>query len=366
MASITKRVTGGSVSWRIQIRRQGEEPIHRTASTKGEAQEIARAIERELDLGKRVVARSMTVGALIARYIDDLGGENALTRSKTTSLKHIRKYLGPIQIRDLDNRKIVEFAQTRRQLDLGKGGSPLSAATIAMDIGYLTTLLNYGTRNFNTPNRIEALVLARADLRERKLVAKSRVVSRLPSDADFDTLMKAASALRRQQLPLATILRIARSTGMRESELCRIRWRDLDPAARVLTVPLRKHPKGPRDKEMPLLPNHGIDPLEEILSLRAHRRPGQDTEDDRIIAYEPGTIGAAFRRLLKRCGLRRFRLHDLRHDAATQLARRKDLHFQGAMLVLGHDDVKSLNRYTHLTAAEIAREHGFPASPAQE
>jgi hypothetical protein len=75
MASITKRVTRDGVSWRIQMRRQGEELIHRTAATKGEAQEIARALERELDLGKRIVARLMTVAALIARYIDDLGGE---------------------------------------------------------------------------------------------------------------------------------------------------------------------------------------------------------------------------------------------------------------------------------------------------
>jgi hypothetical protein len=44
----------------------------------------------------------MTIAALIERYIDDLGGEDRLTRSKATSLKHIRKYLGATQIRDLD------------------------------------------------------------------------------------------------------------------------------------------------------------------------------------------------------------------------------------------------------------------------
>lgn len=149
---------------------------------------------------------------------------------------------------------------------------------------------------------------------------------------------------------------------MREGELCRIRWRDLDVEARVLNVPMRKHPKGPYDKEMPLIPNHGIDPLAEIPALKDHRREGQDPDDDRIIAYKPGTIGAAFQRLLAREGLRRIRLHDLRHDAATALARRPDLHFKGAMLVLGHDDVKSLSRYTHITAAEIAQAHGFRVS----
>jgi integrase len=371
MASITKRVTTAGTSWRIQIRRQGEAPIFRTARTKGEAQEIARKLERDLDEGKKIIARTMTVARLIDRYLEDLGTtfetmkqHPTMTPSKTTSLAHIRRLLGPVEIRDLDNRKIVQFAQDRRDFDPGRNGAPLSAATIAMDIGYLGALLGYGARNFNTPNRIEALGLARQDLRERRLVAKSRTVARLPSDADFAKMLAAAAGLNRQQLPLDTILKIARATGMRESELCRVRWRDLDADARVLNVPLRKHPRGPYDKEMPLIPNHGIDPLEEILALKGLRRPGQDPDDDRIIPYEPGTIGAAFRKLLKRAGLRRIRLHDLRHDAATALARRKDLHFQGAMLVLGHDDVKSLNRYTHLTAAEIARSHGFPASSA--
>lgn len=127
MASIIKRVTATGVSWRIQIRRWGEEPIFRAARTKGEAQEIARKLERELKEGKKVVARTMTVARLIDRYLEDMGttfatmkDDTIVTPSKKTSLTHIRRLLGPVQIRDLDNRKIVEFAKalraTRRQL----------------------------------------------------------------------------------------------------------------------------------------------------------------------------------------------------------------------------------------------------------
>lgn len=152
MASITKRVTKAGVRWRIQIRRQGE------------AQEIARRIETDLDPGKKVSARTMTMAALIDRYLEDMGTtfgamseEGVLTPSKRTSLRRIRRLPGPVHIRDPDNRKIVQFAKDRRNTNPGRGGLPLSAATIAMDIGYLGALLSYGARNFNTPNRVEAL-----------------------------------------------------------------------------------------------------------------------------------------------------------------------------------------------------------------
>ena len=376
MASISKRHTQNGVKWRVQIRRPGLKPIHRTAATKGEAQALARAIERELDLGKSVAARDMTINQLVSRYIDDAGGEEALTKSKATSFRHIRRLLGEMRIKDLGNREILEFARKRRRLDPGKPLSvngtkqplPLSPATIAMDIGYLSDLLDYGTRNYNTPVRIAEVKLARIDMRKEKLVAKSREVNRLPTDDEFDQMIAAATADQALRMPLSTILRIARSTGMRESELCKIRWSDLNAGSRVLNVPLRKHPRGPRDKEMPLIPNHGIDPLMEILSLRNdplclrhkeyRRNKGETVDlDDLILPFGPGSIGAAFRRLRQRLGLRPIRLHDLRHDAATALAKREGLHFREAMVVLGHDDVKSIARYTHFTAAEIAQRH---------
>lgn len=76
MASITKRVTTAGVSWRIQIRRQGEKPIHCSAGTKGEAKEIARKLEVDLDVGIRVVTRTMTVAHLIDRYLADMGSHS--------------------------------------------------------------------------------------------------------------------------------------------------------------------------------------------------------------------------------------------------------------------------------------------------
>jgi integrase len=199
---------------------------------------------------------------------------------------------------------------------------------------------------------------ARKELQKLRWVGKSREVSRLPTEKEFQNLLEyAIRTAKRRRLRLDTILSIARPTGLREAEMCRIVWPDLDRARRVIMVRERKNPKEKKDKLMPLIPNHGIDPFEELLSLQAHRPASMRASDQRIIPYRPGSIGMPFRRARKILGIIGLRLHDLRHDAATGLARRREVHVKEVMLVLGHNDIKSMARYTHFSAEEAAARH---------
>ncbi len=353
MASITPRrnAAGRITSWRVQVRHPNRPPRHASAPTRKEALAIARRLEYEVELSGPAATREMTIAELVDRQIASADGPAGLPGSKRTSLGHIRYHLGHRPVGELTVKDITSFARTRHR---NGGDSHLSPATIAMDIGYLRDLLDYGANEEGTAHRLTELVLARRALRKAGLIAKARTVSRLPSDDEFLAILGSA-AENRTEIPLRHVLRFLRATGLREGEALRILWKDLDEQRRVLLIPRRKHPKAPRDKELPLLPNHGIDPLEELRLIRGlgPLRREAERNDGRVLPFAKGSIGAAMRRACRRAGIQDIRLHDLRHDAITAHVRKKKLSLPYIMLISGHDDVHSLIRYTHLTADDV-------------
>ena len=71
---------------------------------------------------------------------------------------------------------------------------------------------------------------------------------------------------------------------------------------------------------------------------------------------DPGTRDALFRRAKQAAGIADLHWHDLRHEAATRLARKLDVLDLARMT--GHRDSKSLLTYYNPTAAEIAKRLG--------
>ena len=71
---------------------------------------------------------------------------------------------------------------------------------------------------------------------------------------------------------------------------------------------------------------------------------------------DPGTRDALFRRAKQAAGIADLHWHDLRHEAATRLARKLDVLDLARMT--GHRDPKSLLTYYNPTAAEIAKRLG--------
>lgn len=378
MATISRK----GKKWQVQIRRAGHKAICRTFKLKSEAKTFATDIEAKLDQGEVVTYDDMTIAGLVKAIRDETDNGRLLTAAYRTSLNHIDRLLGLKWVSKLSAKDITDFARSRRDGSPELGNYPevkeidgatadqekvilAAPATLSLDIMYIKNLLESGRTLFNLPPKLQMLKDARKELQKRRWVGKSREVSRLPTEEEFQNLLEyAVRTGGRRRLPLDTILRIARSAGLREGEMCRIVWPDLDRGRRTLMVRERKNPKEKKDKLMPLIPNHGIDPLAEILSLQAYRPKSTRAADQRIIPYQPGSIGAAFRRACNVVGIVGLRLHDLRHDAATGLARRPEVHVKEAMLVLGHDDIKSMARYTHFSAEEAAARHA-PREPAQ-
>ena len=145
---------------------------------------------------------------------------------------------------------------------------------------------------------------------------------------------------------------------MRQEEICKIDWSDVDLSKRVVTIRDRKDPrkKEGNHQKVPLLNLTGIDAwqllLEQKLLTGGHGR---------CFPYHPKSVGTAFRRARNHLGIEDLKFHDLRHEATSRLFE-AGLTIERVALVTGHKDWKMLRRYTHLKPEDLHKVQTAPQS----
>ena len=146
------------------------------------------------------------------------------------------------------------------------------------------------------------------------------------------------------------MLELFYSSGLRLSELCALRWRDLDLADGLVTV----LGKGGKQRSVPV-GSHARKALEEW------RRESQGQTDAAVFPGRGGApIGARavqirLRQLAQRQGLfKRVHPHLLRHSFASHVLESSgDL--RGVQELLGHADIATTQIYTHLDYQHLAK-----------
>ena len=178
---------------------------------------------------------------------------------------------------------------------------------------------------------------------------------------------------------LEAIWRLAAMTGMRRGEVLGLRWADIDLDAARLSI--RQALVAVGDEVIESTPkSHSARVVdldaETVGLLRSHRAKqdeeraewGTDYEDaDLVVAKEngepihPHTFSQSFERIIANAGLRRIRLHDLRHTHAS-LALKAGVPVKVVSERLGHESPAfTLKQYAHVlpgmqaeAAAQIA------------
>lgn len=136
--------------------------------------------------------------------------------------------------------------------------------------------------------------------------------------------------------------------GLRRSEVCGLRLRDVDLRGGVIHV---RGAKGRRDRTVPI-PRGLKRPLEVLVRLYRYRRLPPDTP---LLGFSPQTLYRQVRELGRRAGLGNLHPHALRHTAATRMLRR-GMSTPGVARVLGHRDLNTTQRYLRLTIEDLKRE----------
>lgn len=339
MATIRQLPSG---RWQVQVRRKGR-AVSETFLRHDHAREWATAAEALVDRGKTPQAsrtrKVKTFSDLIDLHIDDMKEVGKPPgRSKSATLEMLQRELGALKMTELDRERLVKFGRTRAL----SGAGPV---TVSMDLGAVRLVISHAAAVHGLPLAVEPIDLARIALKRLGLVGKSNERDRRPTEDELGKLIEHFNPNERLSIPMSRIVKFAVATAMRQEEICRVTWSDLNPRTKMLTIRDRKDPRAKKgnDQRIPLLAVSGYD----AIGLIEEQKSARGNIDDRIFPYKPRSVGTAFTRACKDLEIEDLHFHDLRHEGTSRLFE-AGFAIEQVALVTGHKDWKMLRRYTHL------------------
>jgi integrase len=147
------------------------------------------------------------------------------------------------------------------------------------------------------------------------------------------------------------IVILALNTAIRRGSLLSLTWGDIDLNDRIITV---RAANAKNSKTQRVRMNQVT-----FETLKAWRVQSADTSKDAYVFPSPRTgkpmhdCRSAWDNLMKAANVDNFRWHDMRHDAATRL-RRKKTPLDVVQQTLGHASVKTTQRYARVGEDEIS------------
>ena len=328
MASIQRRKNGdGSITYLAQVRIK---PFHATAKVfakRVDAKDWADRLERELRSqrrrgGVRRDVTSLTVADLVAEYLAD--PVTKALRSYQTSTDRLAwwvNHYGGTRVLDMN---VLVLREARDRLRYGR-----SPATCNRILSHLRSAWNWG--------RASGLIPQDLLWPSRLMLTEPKGRTRFLSDEELSAILAAAD----DQPTVHVAILVSLATGVRQGELLRLRWADIDLDNRRIRILQAKNNEA----------RSGYLPQVAATALRKLKR--SRVVSNTVFADEKGqpltkmTLRSRWLKVCEAAGLRNFRWYDLRHTCASFLAQ------NGANLleigaVLGHKSPAVTRRYAHL------------------
>ncbi|MEW5993453.1 MAG: site-specific integrase [Candidatus Zixiibacteriota bacterium] len=202
----------------------------------------------------------------------------------------------------------------------------VASATCRHDLIFIGRIFNWARREYlvDLPNPVKDI----------QLPANSKPRNKVVTRAELIVLLEALTPVMR------AVVELAYETAMRRSEILKLTPRHLNLAERTVSVIDGKT----GDRLVPLT----LRAVELLADSARKCRP-----DQRLFPVAPLSVTQAVRRARRQVGLSDdVRLHQLRHTRITEVARRGFNQAQ-IMMVSGHRDVRSVQRYTHLSVKDV-------------
>ncbi|MDR8976064.1 site-specific integrase [Burkholderia multivorans] len=132
---------------------------------------------------------------------------------------------------------------------------------------------------------------------------------------------------------------LALETAMRQGELLKLRWENIDLRTRIAHLPITKNGS---KRDVPL----------SLRAVDALTRLGVQA-DGQVFEYTSDGFKSAWRALVRRVGIQDLHFHDLRHEAVSRLFELGTLDMMEVATISGHKSMQMLKRYTHLKASNL-------------
>lgn len=249
-----------------------------------------------------------TVGDLIRRYLTEIEPIKPFGQTHRYALEMLaREPIGGKLASGLDTKDVIEHCRSRRAND------GVCAATVTQDLTYLRGPLGYASVGWGlTAVSVRPIVEAHPMLQKLNLVGKSRPRDMRPSPEQFE-LLHAYFAVQDQDprsvCKMVVMMDFAVASCRRISEICRIRWDDVNHEDRTYLI---RDMKDPRQK----VGNHFLAPA---LGKAWDIIVAQPKLDERIFPWDPKSAGARWRISRDRLGIENLRFHDLRREGICRL-----------------------------------------------
>ncbi len=316
MATLRKRNNG---HWQARVRKASQ-TITKTFIHKVDAERWARQVEVEIQKGgytNLVLAERTTFAEIIERYITEVlptlrGGKADSIRLKALARRPIAK----LNIVALTPQKIAQHRDERLK--------EIAPATVIRELSYFSSIINHARREWGIHiNNPVALVA-----KPKSTQGRTRIMDTTETNALFEALRPVG----RKSIWMLPLVRLARETAMRRSELLGLRWEHVDIEKRTIFLQLTKNGTS---RTVPLS-THAIQILTEIPRMI----------DGRVFPITHEVVSQAFNRARKQAGVEDIRFHDLRHMAITRLAEKLPNLIE-LSAVSGHKSLAMLKRYYH-------------------
>lgn len=277
--------------WQARVRRQGSRPITKSFTHRKDALEWARHMEvradrRDLPEDTKVL-QTITLGDLVRRYRDEV---TLLKKGRETETEFLNAFLRhKICARKISELGKKDFAEYRDERLI-----KIQPSSLRRQLDPIQNMFDVAKEEWALPiqaNPVKALNFrAPSNARERRL-----------NKGEWETLLDAATAARNPFVK--DIMRLAKETGMRRSELLRVQGKNVDLERRTLHIPKTKNGHA---RTIPL--------TQEAVAILQHYQG-----DGQLFPITRNALRLAWERVRRRAGVQDFRFHDLRHEAISRL-----------------------------------------------
>lgn len=330
-----RKTKDGKTRWRAQARVRGYEPESATFDKKGDAVEWATEVELGMRMGRyksRALSRKHTVGDMIDRYIDEV----------LDTKSHKKNWIAQQRRQLLWWKEVMGPALRLISLDaavLDKGKAELlkkkrRASTVRRYFATINHVINTSIKPWGW--------MTENPIKDVSLPSEPSGRIRYLNEAELPALMAACKQERR--IPLYELVVFVLSTGPRKGEALSLRCKDIDLARRTATIYDTKN----SEPRILYLADYLCDM---IRTMPSYKRGSKRLLFSTRMGHKLN-IEHAWRKALKRAGIRNFRFHDLRHTFASYMAMNGNpLNAIGE--ALGHKDYKETKRYAHLSSTYV-------------
>lgn len=320
--------------WQAMVRRRGVPPRARSFDQKVDALRWARDLEAEADKSGWVadsrLAEKMTLGELLARYCSEITPTKRSAHSE-------RARLNALLTRDVSYKTIAKLTSADLAAYRDARLKDVAPATVVRELNTISHAIDIAQREWG-------LWVPR---NPAKLVTRPRVPQGRKRRLEAGEEQRLLDACDRGRNPLLKpLIVVALETGMRRGELLGLRWEHVDFERRTAHLPLTKNGDA---RDVPLS-SRATGTLQALFRDR-----GNDAA--LVFPMTGNAVRLAFEHLRLRAGLADFHFHDLRHEAVSRLFE-KGLNIAEVSAISGHKELRMLQRYTHLRAADLVHRLG--------